>query len=141
MSIYHVSSDSANSISRQIRPPIYSLKQTKLRKRRVIRYAILYFVLLVVFLVLIIGPVVVPKFITIPSISIPMELVQPVGFNNNNTAATTTGPCLNNMNCPVFGGGSAQATGGGGGGGTNNNNGGGLDQTDNTNKFRRYMAY
>ncbi|KXJ90633.1 1,3-beta-glucan synthase component [Microdochium bolleyi] len=42
--------------SRQIRPPIYSMKQSKLRRRRVIRFAVLYFVLLVVFLGLLIAP-------------------------------------------------------------------------------------
>ena len=44
--------------SRQIRPPIYSLKQSKLRKRRVVRFAILYFVILVIFVVIIAAPVV-----------------------------------------------------------------------------------
>ncbi|TQS33590.1 hypothetical protein Golomagni_06060 [Golovinomyces magnicellulatus] len=43
--------------SRQIRPPIYSMKQSKLRRRRVIRFAIVYFVLLVVFVALVAGPV------------------------------------------------------------------------------------
>lgn len=43
--------------SQQIRPPIYSLKQSKLRRRRVIRFAILYFVLAVVMIALIVGPV------------------------------------------------------------------------------------
>ncbi|KZZ93396.1 beta-1,3-glucan synthase catalytic subunit [Moelleriella libera RCEF 2490] len=47
--------------SQQIRPPIYSMKQSKLRRRRVIRYAILYFVLLVVFIALIAGPVALRK--------------------------------------------------------------------------------
>ena len=45
--------------SKQIRPPIYSSKVSKLRKRRVIRFSILYFVLLVLFVALIVGPVVV----------------------------------------------------------------------------------
>ncbi|KAI0418186.1 1,3-beta-glucan synthase component FKS1 [Xylaria grammica] len=44
--------------SRQIRPPIYSMKQSKLRRRRVIRYAVLYFTLLVVFVALLVGPAV-----------------------------------------------------------------------------------
>jgi len=47
--------------SRQIRPPIYSMKQSKLRKRRVMRYAILYFIMLIIFAVLIIGPGVVGR--------------------------------------------------------------------------------
>ncbi|KAJ5415930.1 hypothetical protein N7465_004625 [Penicillium sp. CMV-2018d] len=44
--------------SSQIRPPIYSLKQSKLRKRRVVRFAILYFVMLLIFVVIIAAPVV-----------------------------------------------------------------------------------
>jgi 1,3-beta-glucan synthase len=84
--------------SRQIRPPIYSLKQTKLRKRRVIRYAILYFVILVVFVALLAGPIVAGKYI--PKMdSIPMDLLQPTGLNNNDTKATPTGNCLNGR-CP-----------------------------------------
>jgi len=44
--------------SRQIRPPIYSSKQSKLRKKRVIRFTVVYFLMLVVFLALVVGPVV-----------------------------------------------------------------------------------
>ncbi|KAJ5814729.1 1-3-beta-glucan synthase component FKS1 [Penicillium riverlandense] len=51
--------------SRQIRPPIYSLKQSKLRKRRVIRFAILYFVMLFVFLVVIVAPLVLGRMPTV----------------------------------------------------------------------------
>ncbi|KAK2600079.1 1,3-beta-D-glucan synthase [Conoideocrella luteorostrata] len=43
--------------SQQIRPPIYSTKQSKLRRKRVIRFAVLYFALLVVFVALLAGPV------------------------------------------------------------------------------------
>ena len=73
--------------SRQIRPPIYSLKQSKLRKRRVWRYAVLYFVLLVVFIALLVGPIVAGSKILTPSLekNIPMYLFQPVGLNNNDT--------------------------------------------------------
>jgi 1,3-beta-glucan synthase len=68
----------ANRFSRQIRPPIYSLKQTKLRRRRVIRYAILYFFLLVVFVAVMVGPVVAGKYVPSSLLtSIPMDLVQP----------------------------------------------------------------
>ncbi|KAJ9647134.1 1,3-beta-D-glucan synthase [Coniosporium tulheliwenetii] len=81
--------------SRQIRPPIYSLKQTKLRKRRVIRYAILYFVILIVFVCLIVGPIVASRFLTgLPEM--PMDLMQPTGLNNNDTLGTTeTGTAVN----------------------------------------------
>ncbi|KAL2259500.1 hypothetical protein VTK26DRAFT_6802 [Humicola hyalothermophila] len=73
--------------SRQIRPPIYSMKQTKLRRRRVIRYSILYFVLLVVFLALLVGPGVAGKHLNLPLPDILSKhgLVQPTGLNNDDT--------------------------------------------------------
>lgn len=94
--------------SRQIRPPIYSLKQSRLRKRRVIRFAILYFALFILFLVLMIGPVIVRQFISI-NLSIPLQLMQPTGQNNNDTSASATGSSL------IAGGAAASAGGGGGG--------------------------
>ncbi|KAF2738311.1 hypothetical protein EJ04DRAFT_62231 [Polyplosphaeria fusca] len=93
--------------SRQIRPPIYSLKQTKLRKRRVIRYAILYFVILVVFVALLAGPIVAGKYLP-KMTSIPMDLLQPTGLNNNDTKTTPTGTCLNGP-CPGPGGAAQQS--------------------------------
>ncbi|KAK5152575.1 hypothetical protein LTR04_006365 [Oleoguttula sp. CCFEE 6159] len=81
--------------SRQIRPPIYSLKQSKLRKRRVIRYAILYFVMLVIFIALIVGPIVAGKYLG--GISIPMNLLQPTGLNHNDTNNLFTGTALVNF--------------------------------------------
>jgi len=106
--------------SRQIRPPIYSLKQTKLRKRRVIRYAILYFVLMVVFIALIVGPIVVGRQLSL-EIDLPMELLQPIGLNNNDTHTTVSGSCLNGMKCP----GPAA----------------GAKATANSDKLRRFMAF
>ncbi|KAF2747516.1 glycosyltransferase family 48 protein [Sporormia fimetaria CBS 119925] len=96
--------------SRQIRPPIYSLKQTKLRKRRVIRYAILYFLILVVFVALIAGPIVASRFLKL-DFSIPMELLQPVGLNNNDTSSSVTGSCANGIDCPGINGVAAKETG------------------------------
>ncbi|RDW73793.1 putative 1,3-beta-glucan synthase component FKS1 [Coleophoma crateriformis] len=79
--------------SRQIRPPIYTLKQSKLRKRRVLRYAILYFVMLVVFLALLVGPIIAGPMIlsNMSSLetSIPLYLFQPTGLNNNDTRNRT----------------------------------------------------
>ncbi|KAH9819855.1 Glycosyltransferase family 48 protein [Teratosphaeria destructans] len=80
--------------SRQIRPPIYSLKQSKLRKRRVVRYAILYFSMFVLFIILVVGPVIASKFISVPKLDI-MQLEQPDNWNNNDTLGTSqTGTAL-----------------------------------------------
>jgi len=78
--------------SRQIRPPIYSLKQSKLRRRRVWRYAVLYFVMFVVFLALVVGPTVAGSKISgiVKSSSLPFNLMQPTGQNNNDTGANAT---------------------------------------------------
>jgi len=83
--------------SRQIRPPIYSMKQSKLRKRRVWRYAILYFVMLIVFLALLVGPIVAATQISslTSHTTIPLDLLQPTHQNNNDTRGTTeTGTAL-----------------------------------------------
>jgi 1,3-beta-glucan synthase len=118
--------------SRQIRPPIYSLKQTKLRKRRVVRYAILYFVLLVVFLAIIVGPIVAGKQLKL-SVTIPMELLQPTGYSNNDTTNTPTGTCIHGA-CPDYPGLDAENTGSG--------DSADASTTDEAaRRFRRYMAY
>lgn len=77
--------------SRQIRPPIYSMKQTKLRRRRVIRYSILYFTLFIVFMALIIGPAVAGKFVpeSVFNMLKSTNLVQPSGLNNDDTRGRT----------------------------------------------------
>ncbi|KAI1826602.1 1,3-beta-glucan synthase component FKS1 [Xylaria intraflava] len=88
--------------SRQIRPPIYSMKQSKLRRRRVIRYAVLYFTLLVVFVALIVGPAVGGKMILKSTSSLEanlnknlgsIRLVQPDNWNlrDNTMNHTQTG--------------------------------------------------
>lgn len=58
-----------------------------------IRFAILYFALFILFLVLIIGPVIIRQFISI-NLSIPLDLLQPTGQNNNDTSASATGSSL-----------------------------------------------
>ena len=91
----------ANNFSRQIRPPIYSLKQSKLRRRRVIRYAILYFTMFVLFIALLIGPIFAQSHISVISLfkedpSKTFYLFKPWGLNNNNTNGTdVTGTGLN----------------------------------------------
>lgn len=72
------------------------MKQSKLRRRRVIRYAVLYFVLLVVFLGLIVGPVVLKKIITDTALAgyyrtaiiSKMPLMQPNFLSMQNTNAS-----------------------------------------------------
>ncbi|KMU76262.1 1,3-beta-glucan synthase component GLS2 [Coccidioides immitis RMSCC 3703] len=82
--------------SRQIRPPIYSLKQSKLRKRRVIRFAILYFLMLILFVILIAGPLIARRFITkFPDI--PFDLLQPINQDNDDTTNEETGSGLPDM--------------------------------------------
>ncbi|KAL2829004.1 1,3-beta-glucan synthase component-domain-containing protein [Aspergillus cavernicola] len=78
--------------SRQIRPPIYSLKQSKLRKRRVIRFAILYFTMLVLFLILLVAPLIARNLdgLTLPT-TFTMDLLQPLDSNNNDTISSYTG--------------------------------------------------
>ncbi|KIM94327.1 hypothetical protein OIDMADRAFT_172631 [Oidiodendron maius Zn] len=73
--------------NRQIRPPIYAMKQSKLRKKRVWRYSTIYFILLILFIALIVGPIVAGSKILTPNVEkiIPMSLFQPVGQNNNDT--------------------------------------------------------
>ncbi|KAK9471200.1 1,3-beta-glucan synthase component-domain-containing protein [Dipodascopsis tothii] len=77
--------------SRQIRPPIFSLKQNKLRKRMVRKYATLYFVLLILFLALIIAPCVAGKYVPDSFTSdLPSTfdgLFQPTGQNHNDTGS------------------------------------------------------
>lgn len=77
--------------SRQIRPPIYSTKQSKLRRKRVFRYAALYFVMLVVFLALIIAPIVAGKQIPASAFDAlkSYDLVQPTGLVNDDTIGSS----------------------------------------------------
>ena len=75
--------------SRQIRPPIYSLKQSRLRQRMVKKYCSLYFLILVIFAACIIGPAVasahVPKVIGGSLTGVAHNLFQPRNLSNNDT--------------------------------------------------------
>ncbi|KAI9716709.1 MAG: 1,3-beta-D-glucan synthase [Chrysothrix sp. TS-e1954] len=108
--------------SRQIRPPIYSLKQSKLRKRRVLRFAMLYFAMLVLFVVLLAGPIVVGGmegssiFGALPKTG-SYILYQPTHASNNDTSNSQTGTGLAKgatvISGAILGGGQQnQATGG-----------------------------
>ncbi|KAK5963150.1 1,3-beta-D-glucan synthase PWA37_004853 [Arxiozyma heterogenica] len=74
--------------SRQIRPPIYSLKQARLRKRMVRKYASLYFLVLVIFAVCIIAPAVASSHVHDLGKSltgVAHNLFQPRNVSNNDT--------------------------------------------------------
>ncbi|KAG7701329.1 hypothetical protein KL930_000217 [Ogataea haglerorum] len=84
--------------SRQIRPPIYSLKQARLRKRMVRKYSTLYFGILIIFVVLIAAPAAVGS---MKSVDIEKQigtlpkfaegLFQPRHQDNNDTGFGTSG--------------------------------------------------
>ena len=71
------------------------MKQTQLRKRRVVRFAIVYFSLLILFIVLLAAPLVIRRLHVFNPTSLGlMDLVQPLDSNNNDTAPTFTGSHL-----------------------------------------------
>ncbi|KAF7550323.1 hypothetical protein G7Z17_g5807 [Cylindrodendrum hubeiense] len=79
--------------SRQVRAPVYSTKQSKLRQRRVIRWTIIYFLMLNVFLGLIVAPALVGKYMPSSVMSLfedlaGLHLLQPTGQDRNNTNGT-----------------------------------------------------
>ena len=68
----------------------------------------LYFIMFIVFLLLIVGPIVASKFIKgLPTI--PMNLIQPTGQDNNDTRSGVTGSALNGLGSAETGGGSGDA--------------------------------
>lgn len=77
-----------------------------------VRYAILYFVLLVVFVALLAGPVVGAKFLDVNQFAskVPMNLIQPTGLNFNDTNGRVTGSCAKGP-CPAGPDGAAAETG------------------------------
>ncbi|KAL6411619.1 1,3-beta-glucan synthase [Ilyonectria robusta] len=79
--------------SRHVRGPVYSTKQSKLRQRRIIRWTIIYFVMLVLFLGLIIAPALAGKYLPSSVMTIfedlaGLHLLQPKGQDRNNTNGT-----------------------------------------------------
>ena len=55
----------------------------------------LYFLMLVIFLALVVGPIVAGKYV--PKLSIPLDLLQPTGLNKNDTVTGVTGSALNGL--------------------------------------------
>ncbi|ODV94603.1 hypothetical protein PACTADRAFT_50477 [Pachysolen tannophilus NRRL Y-2460] len=90
--------------SRQIRPPIYSLKQARLRRRMVRKYMTLYFTVFATFAAVIVGPAVASGYVNIDDsvlTGVTTGLVQPRHQDNNDTgsnapkyALTTTTPSM-----------------------------------------------
>ncbi|CAN3369298.1 1,3-beta-glucan synthase component Gsc2p [Diutina catenulata] len=82
--------------SQLIRPPIYSLKQARLRKRMVRKYCTLYFAVLVLFIVIIVAPAVASSHID--NIGDKLENIDDGGiglsglFQPRNTSNNDTGP-------------------------------------------------
>jgi 1,3-beta-glucan synthase len=63
----------------------------------VVRYAIMYFLMFVLFIVLIVGPVIVKQLgVVSPTLGadLPMNLMQPANWNNNDTSGKVTGTAL-----------------------------------------------
>ena len=75
--------------SRQIRPPIFSLKQTRLRKRMIRKYFCLYILILILFVGCIVGPAIaayhVPDQIAPDLTGFAHNLFQPRNVNQNDT--------------------------------------------------------
>jgi 1,3-beta-glucan synthase len=64
------------------------MKQSKLRKRRVWRYAMMYFLMLIIFIALLVGPIFIGKIKTLniaKSLPAVAKYIQPTGLNNNDT--------------------------------------------------------
>lgn len=80
--------------SRLIRPPIYSLKQAKLRKRMVRKYCTLYFAILVLFVVIIAAPAVaashIPEKTGTTFTGVLQGVFQPRGVSNNDTGKVSS---------------------------------------------------
>lgn len=80
--------------SRLIRPPIYSLKQAKLRKRMVRKYCTLYFLILILFVIVIAAPAVaashIPDDIGTSLSGVFQGIFQPRGTNKNDTGEVST---------------------------------------------------
>ena len=67
-----------------------------------IRFALLYFIMLIIFVALLAGPSVAGKYV--PKLTIPLDLLQPTGQNNNDTSTSVTGSALNGLGAAATGG-------------------------------------
>lgn len=56
----------------------------------------LYFIMFIIFLALIVGPIVAGKYLG--KLNIPLQLMQPTGLSNNDTSDRVTGSALNGLN-------------------------------------------
>ena len=69
----------------------------------------LYFMMFIIFLLLIVGPIVASKFIKGPT-NLPMQLLQPTGQDNNDTSNIITGSALNGLAANSGAGGAAETS-------------------------------
>lgn len=81
--------------SRQIRPPIYSLKQARLRKRMVRNYLTLYFLVFAIFVAIIAGPAAAAGQVNVEELTEHLPefaegLIQPRRQDNNDTGNNNT---------------------------------------------------
>lgn len=68
----------------------------------------LYFLMFIIFMALIIGPIVAGKYFG--KLNIPLQLLQPTGLHNNDTSNRVTGSALNGLGAAASASASAAAT-------------------------------
>ena len=68
----------------------------------------LYFIMFIIFMALIIGPIVAGKYLG--KLDIPLQLLQPTGLNNNDTSDRVTGSALNGLGAAASASATAAAT-------------------------------
>ena len=68
----------------------------------------LYFLMFIIFMALIVGPIVAGKYLK--GLNIPLQLLQPTGLNNNDTSNRVTGSALNGLGAAASASGGAAAS-------------------------------
>lgn len=68
----------------------------------------LYFIMFIIFMALIVGPIVAGKYLG--KLAIPLQLLQPTGLNNNDTSDRVTGSALNGLGAAASASATAAAT-------------------------------
>lgn len=68
----------------------------------------LYFLMFIIFMALIVGPIVAGKYLG--KLNIPLNLLQPTGLHNNDTSNRVTGSALNGLGAAASASGGAAAS-------------------------------